>query len=106
MTEQALAPMTRDQIKAILELADKVVEALEVLPYRDAVGPIQSLSEIVDIVSEPLPGHEAVICGQCDEVRGIDEMQDCGDERFCTTCVARWEDPVEKPTEDGNAQPA
>ena len=91
--ENDLKPMTRDQIKDVLGLVDKVSGALRDLPYRDAVGPMKALGEIIDIISEPLPGHEAVICPGCEELCGIDEMSDCGDETFCNPCIDRMNRP-------------
>jgi hypothetical protein len=84
--------MTRDMMKAFFDLAWKVGDALASLPYRDAVGPLHDLQEMRDIVGEELPGGYAGTCPHCEEVKGEDELVDCGDERICQTCVAAWDE--------------
>lgn len=93
--------MTRDDLKAFFDLAEKVGNALEALPYRDAVRPLHDLQEMRGIVGEQLPGGYCGTCPHCEEVKGEDEMVDCGDERFCQSCVSPWDKatrPRRKPT--------
>lgn len=82
--------MTRDQIKALFDAAKKVELALEELPYRKAREGMHALNEMRDLVAEQLPGHEYVECGHCEEAKGVDEMEDIGDERMCNQCAAEW----------------
>lgn len=83
--------MERDAIKALMDAAQRVERALEALPYGDAVKAMRDLDEMRDLVAEQLPGHEYVECGHCNEGKGVDEMQDCGDERMCKTCCEELE---------------
>ena len=78
--------MNRDAIKALMDASQKVERALEALPYRDAKPAMRALDEMRDLVAEQLPGHEYAECGFCHEAKGVDEMQDCGDERMCADC--------------------
>lgn len=87
--------MTRDQIKSLYELGSKVTEALSALPYRDAAPAMRALDEMLEVVSDDLPGGYYGNCIFCEEVKGEDEMVDYGDERICTACFAKREDPVE-----------
>lgn len=85
-----LKPMTRDQIKGVMDLAKDVERALVELPYRLAKPAIGKLDELRAVVAEQLPGFEYAECPECEEAKGIDEMVDAGDERVCSDCVARW----------------
>jgi hypothetical protein len=55
---------------------------------------LSSLQEMTDIVGDQLPGGYCGTCPQCEEVKGEDEMVDCGDERICQSCVDQWNKPV------------
>jgi hypothetical protein len=90
----------RQIVKAFFELAGKVDEALGGLPHRDAVPALRSLQQMMDIVGEQLPGGYCGDCPHCDEVKGEDEMEYCGEERVCSACIARWN---ESPTPDAGA---
>lgn len=79
--------MTRDDIKAFFEESTKVQFALNALPYRDAVPAFKALEEMRGIVGEQLPGGYYGTCIGCEEVKGEDEMVDCGDENLCKTCA-------------------
>lgn len=83
--------MTRDQIKECLNIMNRIDTAARGMVYSEGARVIQDLKELTDLICEDLPGHEPAICPNCEELKGIDEMQDCGDERICTDCVARWE---------------
>jgi hypothetical protein len=85
--------MTRDEIKAYFDLSGKVADALRHLPWLRADPALGSLQEMADIIGEQLPGSYCGNCPQCEEPKGYDEMVDCGDEKICKTCVARWDDP-------------
>lgn len=80
--------MTREQIKALFDAATAVERMLEELPYRQARLGMAALDDMRNIVAEQLPGHEYAECGHCEEAKGIDEMEDIGDERMCNRCAA------------------
>lgn len=86
--------MTRDELKAFFELVGSVNEALRDLPHRDAEPAMQSLQEMSDIVGEQLPGGYCGLCPHCEEVKGEDEMVDCGDERICQSCIDQRDKPA------------
>lgn len=83
--------MTRDELKAFFELVGKVGDALADLPHRAAMPALSALQEMSDIVGEQLPGGYCGECPHCQDVKGEDEMVDCGDERICQICVDQWE---------------
>lgn len=78
--------MKRDQIKALFDASYKVERALEALPYKDARAAMSELNEMRALVAEQLPGYEYAECQHCNEAKGIDEMQSCGDETMCSQC--------------------
>lgn len=86
--------MNRDELKAFFALVEKIGDALGGLPHRDAVPALRSLQEMTDIVGEQLPGGYCGTCPQCEDVKGEDEMVDCGDERICQSCVDQWDKPA------------
>ena len=83
--------MTRDEIKAFFEEANKVERFIEGLVFREARPAMLALEEMRGLVGEQLPGGYAGTCIGCEEVKGQDEMVDCGDEELCTECVARYQ---------------
>lgn len=82
--------MTREQIKALFDAAKTVESLLEELPYLRARIGMQALDEMRDLVAEQLPGYEYAECGHCEEAKGVDEMEDTGDERMCSQCAYEW----------------
>lgn len=85
--EMTMAEMTRDEISAFFGEAARVEFALNALPYRDAVPAMRALQDMRDLVGEQLPGGYYGKCIGCEEVKGEDEMVNCGDENLCTECA-------------------
>lgn len=83
--------MTRDEMKAFLELSRTISSAVQFLPYREALPALNAIQEMAFLVTQDLPGGYAGECPQCEEIKGEDELVDCGDERICQSCVDEWE---------------
>lgn len=84
-----MAEMSRDEIKSFFDESTKVQFALNALPYRDAVPALGALEVMRDLIGEQLPGGYYGSCIGCDELKGQDEMVNCGDEDLCKTCADR-----------------
>lgn len=92
MEKPDLTPMTREEIDSVMDSLANLDKKVEALPYLDAVEALRAIQEVRDLIGEQLPGGYYGRCLHCEEVKGEDEMQDCGDERICAACVKRWED--------------
>jgi hypothetical protein len=85
-----MTSMTRDEIQAFFEESEKVEKAIGKMLYVDAVPTLAALTEMRNLVGEQLPGGYYGKCIGCEEVKGEDEMQSCGDEMMCLSCIEQW----------------
>ncbi len=80
--------MDKHELKSFFDESYKVQEALENLPYRDAAPALEALKQMQDIIGEAeLPGGYYGCCMGCDEIKGHDEMVNCGHEDLCRDCA-------------------
>ena len=90
----ALKPLTpeldkyiRSTYTTVAEMATPIRKALELLPHKDAVGPLRELDEILNAVSDPLLGCDQS-CEFCEEpIFGLDfETTGAGMSGDCWLC--------------------
>ncbi|GGA64718.1 hypothetical protein [Pelagibacterium lentulum] len=73
---EAVAALTRRQISDTLLQISTVADALQRLPYKDAVEPLMAVHEMQATLYQTLPGGFAGICVECKIAVGNDETHD------------------------------
>lgn len=91
-----IAPLTRKQLSDTLVQVASVANALQRLPYKDAVEPLMAVHELQAALYQTLPGGFAGICTACEQAVGNAEPHETifGE----VTCGACLEDGADLPT--------
>ena len=93
--------LDRKQTTDVLHSITTVTDALQRLPYRDAVEPLMAVHELQAALYKTLPGGFAGICTDCDMAVGKDEQHEIifGDV-FCIYCAELHDLPTISPAKE------
>ena len=69
----AIAPLTRKQTSDTLVQIASVANALQKLPYKDAVEPLMAVHDLQAAIYQTLPGGFAGLCTDCETAVGNSE---------------------------------